>query len=204
LTRSCRARCLTFFGALWVLVGCGTTSSIVSIDGDPPEVKKLIERDGTLPDQRPASVRTVDAFFQACASSDWDLTWYLLDLRASAVWQGHAEETVARNLSRTRVVSMIRETFPKGLPAKLERVEEYRRGLERVTVRAHWAEDEKRDIAMSWSHVGWRLLVLPEGKSLPKMGKDAKSNQTAPAIDFDSKESLARPKGVPGGGGMGF
>jgi len=187
-----------------VFVACGSTSRIVSIEGDPPEVKKLIGEAGQDRDLRPASVRTVDAFFKAIDASNWDLGWYLMDLRASAVWEGHAEKSASKAVSRSGVLTLVRQTFPKGMPTKLERVENFRRGLERVTVRAHWPKDEKRDISVSWSHAGWRLLVLPEGQSLPELGKDAKSNQTAPPIDFDAKEKTKRPAAPMGGGGMGF
>jgi hypothetical protein len=191
--------CVLLFG---LITACGGSSRIVEINGDPPEVQKLIAKSGGKTDHRPASVRTVHAFLTACDEAQWDLGWYLLDLRASAAWQGHVGRKPGALSSKSTILGLVRSEFPNGIPSKLERLEQFRPGLERVTVRAHWTEGSFHDITMSWSKVGWRLLVLPEGSELPKLDKNAESNQAAPAIDFNEK-GPGRPATLPVGGGMG-
>jgi hypothetical protein len=197
------------FLLFFLLASCGGPSFLVPLHGDPKEAQELLEEDGKVRDDRPASVRITERFFKALGEDEPELCWYLLDLRAAAAWQAAMTPPGSPGPTPEEVVDRIRAAWPTALPGEVKRLA-YDREAGTAKVRATWARARRTaEIDLFLSTVGWRLIILPPGARLAAVDRDPRPTDVAAPIERNVEEEPVAPQPRHqrqpfGGGGVGY
>lgn len=197
---------LGFLGLCFLASACLSSTPVLPLAGEPPEVEKLLKEQGQELDQRPGSVRTVDRFFQALEEGDGHLCWYLLDLRAAAAWQIAQSKSSGEDAGPSNIVSLLRGNLEHtDRPESVKRIK-LSPNRTAATIAVVWGESSPMNIVVAMNQDGWRLVLAPEGAALPDLSPNPQSSQRAAPVDFDEihrPETGRRQQGGGLGGGMG-
>ena len=190
---------------LAIAPACMTTSTILPLSGEPPEVETLLKEQGAAHDMRPGSVRAADRFFEAYASGDGETVWYLMDLRAAAAWQAEQSRRDGADAGPKTIISLLRKRLKSvSKPSQLSRVK-LSNDRKAATISVTWGDNTTINVVTAMNEDGWRVLLTPEGAAIPDIAQNPSSSQTSMPVDFEEihKQETGRKQGGGMGGGMG-